>query len=764
MELKKFVPTFFKMFDFNIIYIFLIIFLFNIPFILNYSYSGDNLAYFVPHYHYITQSLRDGEVPFWFPYSISGLPEIFKPELAIFNPMTIFLIVTNLIFNQNMDISLTGNLREVVNMLTQFFGAVGMYCLLKKHFFKNRITNIFLSVLFVLSPFAGHFPNTTVILGFVLLPWLILFLMNFIYENTRTNFFLLVFFNFLLLTSGYIYYYVYFLIFQLLICVFLDYKKIFYVFFSYFLAVGIALFFLIPNYHVISNSSRSENITNHQLYSLKITKLIQLVNPLPNGFSDSQLDPHDYWTRPVVTLGSSCLFIFLIGFLYIKKEKKYYALVFSLILFFIYSMIGNIFPSEWINAIPVISKFRSHAQGFIISYFCMVILAGRGLEYLEEKGSNFNFLNIINLFFTISIITSIFLINKNNDMEVLYSWMRALSILGVSIVLIFWVSRKFLLGQVLLVLIAIVESFFVYSRFEDHVLVKWPYNDFFTRNSLVLPDMRNNDKIRVYFYNNQFAYNTANLKIHQFVGYEALPYKSWYDFGYRYGPLEHLKKLNVKYIVTTEKSYSEKENLRLIKTISPWEKPGQKFISSMDGLSYLSPESKNTHYIYEVLDYTPRFFATRELIPCEGSFCLKEENFPSKLSYNGTEYKKFSLESEVGINLVSKKSSQIELDVESKDVNFIGSSETFDSGWEIFINGKKSELYSISAGFIGFFVEPGKNKIILKYYPSGLNLGIFLSLTFIILNTIIYFRWDFIQKKFMYLHKRLLLLNLNGKY
>ena len=757
MELKKFIPTFVKMFDFNIIYIFLILFLFNIPFIFNYSYAGDSMAYFVPHYHYITDSLRKGDIPYWFPYSFSGLPEIFKPELAIFNPMTILLIATNLIFNQNMDISLTGNLREVVNMLTQFFGAVGMYCLLKKHFFKSRITNLFLSVLFVLSPFAGHFANTTVILGFVLLPWVVLFLMNFIYENTRTQFFVLVLFNFLLLTSGYIYYYVYFLIFQLLICVFLNYKKIFYVFFSYFLAVGIALFFLIPNYHVISNSSRSENITNHKIYSLKFTKLIQLVNPLPNGFSDSQLDPNDYWTRPVVTLGSSCFFILLIGFLYIKKERKYYALIFALILFLIYSMIGYLFPSEAINSIPVINKFRSHAQGFIISYFCMVVLAGRGLEYLEEKGSNFNFSNIINLFFTISIITSIFLINKNNDTEVLYSWIRALSILGVSIVLIFWISRKFLLGTVLLFLLAIVEYFFVYSRFEEHVLVKWSYNDFFTRNSLVLPDMRDNDNIRVYFSNNQFAYNTANLKIHQFVGYEALPYKSWYDFGYRYGPLDHLKKLNVKYIVTTEKSYSEKENFKLIKTISPWEKPGQKFISSINGLSYLSPESKNIHYIYEVLDYTPRFFATRELIPCEGSFCLREEDFPHKLSYSGSESRNFTLENEVGINLVSKKSSQIELEVESKYVNFIGSSENFDSGWEIFINGKKSELYRISTGFIGFFVEPGKNNVILRYYPSGLNLGILLSLISIILNTFIFFRWDFIQNKFKYLQKRLFL-------
>jgi hypothetical protein len=349
------------------------------------------------------------------------------------------------------------------------------------------------------------------------------------------------------------------------------------------------------------------------------------------------------------------------------------------------------------------------------------------------------------------------LITKNSDIEILNSWIRALLILGVSILLLFWISRKIFLGHVLLVLFAVVESFFVYSRFENVILVKWTYNDFFTRNSLVLPDMRKNDNIRVYFSNNQFAYNTANLKIHQFVGYEALPYKSWYTFGYRYGPIEHLKKLNVKYIVTTEKSYSEKENLRLIKTISPWEKPEQKFISSIDGLPYLSPESKNTHYIYEVLDYTPRFFATRELIPCKDSSCLKEENFPSKLSYNGTEYKKFSIENEVGINLVSKKSSQIELDIESKDVNFIGSSETFDTGWEIFINGKKSELYSVSTGFIGFFVEPGKNKIILKYYPSGLNLGILLSLIFIILNTFIYFRWDFIQKKFMYLHKRLFL-------
>ncbi len=737
---KSFKPLKYKYLD--ILTIATSIVLFNLYFILNYSFLSDNSAYFIPHYHFITESLKKGDIPYWFPYNFTGLPEIFKPELAIFNPFTIILLISNYTINHNLDISITGNLREIVNMCSQIFGSIGMYFLCKNYFFKDKKINIFISVLFSLSPFAGHLPNTTVILGFVALPWIVLFLMRLIDQSTRKNFFILTFFNFLLFTSGYVYYYVYFIIFQLIITFFFNYKKIFYVIASYIMAITLSLFFLLPNYHIINLSNRSDNITDHKIYSLKITKIIQLLNPLPNGFSYSELDPKDEFSLPTITLGSSSFLILLLGTFFYKKDRKYLFLVISFFLFLVYSSIGYILPSEVINQIPIVNKFRSHSQGFVISYFTMVILAGRGLEIAKTINNSSYLKSIVRISSVAFALAGLLLLYNNLNNIVITSWIRSLLVMSLSSICLLLISRKNNIGIYILFLLMFCELFYVYGQFKSHVLVKTSYRDYFAANSLILPEMKNNLRERVYFFNNQFGYNTSHLNIEQFSGYEALPYKAWYDFGYRYGHIEHLKKLNVRYIVSTDSSYSKENGFKLIEKVYGDKKFSQNIFSSIESLPYPSIHSKNNHYIYEILDPVPRFFATTKITPCKEEGCIKQEDFPNKLIYNGDLNTIFTSNDKVKINNLNKQSSEIEMDILSPTHNFIGSSEIYDPGWSLYINENKKDIYKISTGFIGFFVDSGKNQVYLRYFPQGLKLGATLSIFFLFLFICIFIYWN----------------------
>jgi len=68
----------------------------------------------------------------------------------------------------------------------------------------------------------------------------------------------------------------------------------------------------------------------------------------------------------------------------------------------------------------------------------------------------------------------------------------------------------------------------------------------------------------------------------------------------------------------------------------------------------------------------------------------------------------------------------------------------FDKGWDIYMDGQKSEIQVVNFGLMGIEVPVGKHHIELKYTPEGMKLGILLTLIGLIL--LIFFTL-FIQKK-----------------
>src|SRR3989344_1235787 len=79
------------------------------------------------------------------------------------------------------------------------------------------------------------------------------------------------------------------------------------------------------------------------------------------------------------------------------------------------------------------------------------------------------------------------------------------------------------------------------------------------------------------------------------------------------------------------------------------------------------------------------------------------------------------------IKIDSYSPNEIKLTVNTPLDTFIASSETFDKGWKLKINDKKSDIYNVMNGFRGFIVPDGASSIKMYYIPHNLILGFTLT-------------------------------------
>lgn len=85
----------------------------------------------------------------------------------------------------------------------------------------------------------------------------------------------------------------------------------------------------------------------------------------------------------------------------------------------------------------------------------------------------------------------------------------------------------------------------------------------------------------------------------------------------------------------------------------------------------------------------------------------------------------------------------------TSDKNVLFTTIPYDEGWKIFVDGKKQKYKStLDNAFISLVLEPGNHNIEFKYTPRGLKLGIYLSITGLLLSAgYLYFTKNLTYKK-----------------
>lgn len=77
----------------------------------------------------------------------------------------------------------------------------------------------------------------------------------------------------------------------------------------------------------------------------------------------------------------------------------------------------------------------------------------------------------------------------------------------------------------------------------------------------------------------------------------------------------------------------------------------------------------------------------------------------------------------------------------TKDKNILFLSIPYDKGWNVYVDGKKTEYFKMANGFIGIELTEGNHSIKMKYYSPNFALGVIVSMTSIV-GLILYERYN----------------------
>lgn len=92
------------------------------------------------------------------------------------------------------------------------------------------------------------------------------------------------------------------------------------------------------------------------------------------------------------------------------------------------------------------------------------------------------------------------------------------------------------------------------------------------------------------------------------------------------------------------------------------------------------------------------------------------------------------------VEITNYRLNDVEISVENDKAGFLILSDMYSPGWEVFVDGKKDRLLISDGLFRGVFLREGEHKVVFKYTPPLLKLGLVISLTALVLFVVILYR------------------------
>lgn len=598
---------------FAIIVLILLLSLFLLPSFLLKDVTGDFITQEVPWHHFTFTNIKDGIIPFWTPYALSGVPYLFKPELAFFHPLTLLTLLLNFIFNSKETIGMTGQIMEMVSILNFCIGAVGIYLLARKALSLSSIAAIFTAVAYILNPFTlFQMHSTTVLDGVALLPWLILFLLRYLNKPSLISFLLIVIGNYLLFL-GYSYHYVYFLSMEVGLVAIYNLRRLPLFLLSVIISFLLSSFYLFSYLDIYAQSAR--NASNHELFfhsfaSLTPYKILEIINPISYSTNVLQSKNALLFGGPTLTFGTFAFIFLLYGFFSLRKNRLHIWLVAVFFIGLLYSFGGNLQSHEFFGTLmPLVYKFRFHARAFICVIFAAALLIGLGVQAIKEQ-TRIKFIELflwaVFLLLVVGLILGqlFFFERIQANIEVFKGTSISLLFLFISLIITALVIKY---GKNSFLIIGLIVMLLEYNLFfhnaSDFFTKNISYDQFYKLNSLIPETSRNENLFRIYFEDNQFAYNTSVFTIYNMNGYENNPYQAQGERATRYGLFHFYQLANLKYVVTTNPDWEKgNPNVTKVKTINPLTLPKETFFHSPDKL----------HYVYKINNFLPRFMCQRK--------------------------------------------------------------------------------------------------------------------------------------------------------
>lgn len=347
--------------------------------------TGDGFMYYLSK-AYLADSIKEGALPLWNPYSSIGTPFLADVQQSVFSPFNFlyFLFETPLAFNLSRILQLT---------IAGFFMHLYMEQLVK-----NKSISIAMGCIFAFSTMLGgrRIEHSTIVTTIVFFPVILYFLEK--YRNTRADGYLFGSSVCMALqfVSGFTQIVLYFdiAVFVYLISILLDFKwplkkaikKVFIWGTVYILLAGIQL---IPTIQLIIQSGRNDiswEAFSVLAYDLRILLMMLFPEIYQNEFTafgeyaSSGLDIEIY-------IGIVCLIYLVYLLIYHIKEKNITVLSGIMAASFLYGMTPHI--PVWrdiIYRIPLLNSFRVCARSLPLFVFMALVLSGLGMSFALKKG------------------------------------------------------------------------------------------------------------------------------------------------------------------------------------------------------------------------------------------------------------------------------------------------------------------------------------------------------------------------------------------
>lgn len=689
--------------------------------------AGDWVRFWIPNYFFVFTELKQGTLPLWQPYGYMGVPGALHPGYMIFYPPLWAIFIFNLLFNSSQSINILGKTLEIYLYAHLLLGGLGMFLLLRRLLNLSFIASFAGGFIYIFSFYSMSSFDPTLI-GKMYLPLLIFLLLSFLQTGKSMIFFLWIGVNIILFTLGYIYYQIYFFYAQLFLALIFGFRNFFKSLFGLILAGLISAFILLPQLFYYLQAGRIGDALNESFHIGSSSFPTILLDILTPGSS-----VHENF----LTWGTVMLIFLVAGIIQFKNNKFYLWTIIIFCTTIIIALGGYIGAQSSIGGPPFfLDKLRSHAQILILTFFSGTILLSYGIDQaLKGNISNGAIKFILGICAILA--TAILLIPYLNK-EIIESTNAQLILFGKALTLLisgvilyyFLVKTKSKLFLIVLLFISFMEFHYLYLHREPNFLGA-SYTNYFTRNSLIPQIPTTQSLFRYEFWKNQYMYSASPLKVFAYSGYDGIPYQAFYSLP-RFGYPKTYQFANIKYIVTADELNIP--DVKLIRKIDPKGLPDETIFSNEKGFGSFTPTSTNIQYIYEVKNYLPRFFAPVRVKTCQDKDCYKSEN-PPVLLYSTANFGEMENPDpkNVKINVASYTPNKISLEINSPKDTYIASSEVYDPGWKLKVNGNDSTIYNTSKGFRGFIVPAGKTQAVMTYFPPLLKEGIVLSLAGILI-------------------------------
>jgi len=745
----------------------------------------DDIRIFYPQRKFAVEEIKNGNIPFWNPYSFCGNIFLANSQTSIFYPFNILFLFFPITFSWS-----------ILSFSVPFFAGLGMYLFLRS-LKLSFLSSLFGSLVFILSGPIITRTEDGLVAGHSLI-WLPLVLFSFekFMETKKLYYFIMeVLFLSLSVLAGWFQFTFYVFLVSFLYFGFRLFfnsktkmkEKILFILTPFLISFLITSFHILPAVEALRYSPRGKG-TPPEFIGHLMPPLHLITALVPDFFGNPgtyNYFGHSEYKEGVIFIGLIPLIFAISSFKFLKKNKLISFFLFLLFLVTPFSL--NTPLGRWFLTldIPILSSFLPN-RILVISSFCLVILSVFSFEEIIKKRENY----IKSLSFILLVIFSIFLelfftffllwkfgnkeriLTPLNDCFSQKSYPCIISLrntifcfllfIGFAITFLVWKkwkNVKFLNWAFILFIfsITILEGFYEARKYLyfsekqflfpshpvfDFLKEKQKENDFPRFISLgeghIVSNISLNyflfspdgvDAMYPYWYGELVGFtlsrgNSSNppSRIETEISFSIMEEKDWRDIYF----LNFLRLAGIKYIITRKDFSSPPTDLfRRV-----WENEKWKIyeFKEANNKAFLVPNFKlildKEKSLREI--FSPNFNPRKEVI-------INEDFYPQN--------EKFSDKGMVEI--IKYSPNKINLKVKTEEDGLLFLNDTFFPGWKARIDGIDTKIYRANWAFRAVYVPKGEHLVNFEYFPRFFIIGIILSSSSIILLIVfaIYF-WN----------------------